>query len=161
MRIDNAGDAIQRALNKNDAAGGTLKLRPGSVFQGRIDSNEKTRGTCLGWGGKRYVASMKKIPRPDVFKNESKESAGDIGVGPGTIWAGRRARSRPVVRVARVSPHTVHLTDLAARVMLFTPTRTLCHQALATWNYGDITVPFTIYAIVVKWLDFYHDPRTP
>ena len=77
-----------------------------------------------------------------------------MGGAAGKIAAGCSCRES-------FAAHGPHLTDLAVRVMLFTPTRNLCHQALATWNYGDITVPFTISAIVVKWLGFYHDPRTP
>jgi hypothetical protein len=38
----------------------------------RIDSNEKTPGGCLGWATKGYLASMKRTPCPDVFKQSQK-----------------------------------------------------------------------------------------
>jgi len=67
-----------------------------------------------------------------------------MGGAAGKIAAGCSCRES-------FAAHGPHLTDLAARVMLFTPTRTLCHQALATRNYGDLTkkVPSPRSALVL------------
>ena len=59
-----------------------------------------------------------------------------MGGAAGKIAAGCSCRES-------FAAHGPHLTDLAARVMLFTPTRTLCHQALAVMEIIRVLGPIS------------------